>query len=804
MLSVALQELRSAYRGLLRSPWFTLTAVGMLAIGLGLTMFMFGAIQSFMLRPPPFPDGESMIHVEYGDSLTQSDSRDVPTGDFLTMRREQTTFARFEAFSQGTVNLSGDGRPERYNGAFITPGTFATLGVAPLLGPGFVDGDDIDGAPLKVVLGNSVWQQRFAGDRDIIGQRVRVNGTEATVAGVMPEHFAFPFNNAVWLPLQTRVAVLRRRAQFNLEVWGRLQAGIAPEAASAELTALLHRIETDDAGDSIADRVVVKPYQNEFIGNTTRRIVSIMFVSVLLVLVIACVNVANLMVARSARRSREAAIRNAIGASRLRMVLGGLTESLLICAVASVIGFGLARFGSELTMQAIRSSENPPPYWMTDLRIDSMSVLFAAAVAVLAALVAGLWPAWRAATVASAQAMRKGGAGAIGGRVGRGLTTAQIALCVVLLVTAGLTVRSVIEREGMDLPFAADNVISGRLSLFDSSYPGNAGVTAFADALRLRLESTPGIEAVGISSSVPFSHAGGRLIAIEGRAPAAEGRLPRVDVVSADRGYFDSLQLGVLRGRLFEAGDDAAGRRVALLSAPLAARFWPGEEAIGKRFRLGGDAHAPLIEVVGLVPHVAQVGNDIERPALYLPFAQQPSGFFSFTARTVGDPYASADAIRDAVVALDPDLPVYWLRSLRDWVDIAAFNHRLLAALFGMFGSFAMLLAAAGLYAVLAYQVSQRTREIGVRRALGAGDGGIVRMVLGQGLRQLLIGVGVGLLLALGFAQLLSGVLYGVTAYDPATFLGVAVLLGIVALVAALVPTHRALGVVPMVALRYD
>ncbi len=799
-----MQELRFACRGLLRSPWFTLTAVGMLAIGLGLTMFMFGAIQSFMLRPPPFPDGESMIHVGYADSLTQSDSLGVPTGDFLTMRREQTTFARFEAFSQGIINLSGDGRPEHYNGAFITPGTFATLGVAPLMGPGFVDGDDIDAAPLKVVLGHSVWQQCFAGDPDIVGQQVQVNGNAATVAGVMPEHFAFPINNAVWLPLQTGVAVLRRRAQVNLEVWGRLQAGVTPQVASAELMALLQRIEADDAGDAIADRVVVKPYQDEFIGNTTRRIISTMFVSVLLVLVIACVNVANLLIARSARRSREAAIRSAIGASRLRMVLDGLAESLLICTVAGVIGFGLAQFGSELTMQVVRSSENPPPYWMTDLRIDGISVLFAAAVAVLAALVAGLWPAWRAATVASAQALRDGGAGAIGGRIGRGLTTAQIALCVVLLVTAGLTLRSVIEREGMDLPFAPDNVISGRLSLFDSSYPGNAEVAAFADALRLRLEATPGIEAVGIASSVPFSYAGGRLIAIEGRAPAAEGRLPRVDVVSADRGYFDSLQLGVLRGRLFEADDDVDGRRVALLSAPLAARFWPGEDAIGKRFRLGEAAQAPWIEVVGLLPHVAQIGKDIERPALYLPFAQQPSRFFSFTARTVGDPYASADAIRDAVVALDPDLPVYWLRSLRDWVDIAAFDHRLLAALFGMFGGFAMLLAAAGLYAVLAYHVSQRTREIGVRRALGAGDRGIVQMVLGQGLRQLLIGVGVGLLLALGFAQLLAGLLYGVTAHDPATFIGVAVLLGIVALVAALVPTRRALCVAPMVALRYD
>lgn len=804
MLSIALQQLRVTFRSLLRSPGFTLTAVSMLSIGLGLTVFMFGAIQSFILRPPPFPDGDSMIVVEYADSLTQRDSLEVPTGDFLAMRRQQTTFARFEAFSQGTVNLSGDGRPERYDGAFVTPGTFAALGVAPLMGQGFVDGDDIDGAPLKVVLGHSLWLQRFAGDPDIIGRLVRVNGREATVTGVMPEHFAFPINNAIWLPLNTRVAELRRRAQVNLTVWGRLQAGVTAEAAGAELVAVLQRIEAEDPGELIADRVVVRSYQDELVGKTTRRIISTMFVSVLLALMIACVNVANLMVARTARRSRETAIRDAMGAGRLRMVLDGLAESLLICVVAGVVGFGLAQIGSELTMQLVRGSENPPPYWMTDMRIDGMSVLFAAAMALLTALLAGIWPAWRATTVPCAQALREGGAGAIGGRVARGLTTAQIALCVVLLVNAGLTVRSVIERGGMDLPFAADNVISGRLSLFDSSYPDSADIAAFADALRLQLESTPGIEAFGITSSVPFSSADGRLIAIEGRAPTADGRLPRVDVVSADRGYFDSLQLGVLRGRLFDAHDDADGRRVALLSAPLAARFWPGEEVIGKRFRLGANAQAPWIEVVGLLPHVAQLGSDIERPALYLPFAQQPTRSFSFTARTVGDPYASADVIRDAVVTLDADLPVYWLRSLRDWVDIAAFKQRLLAGLFGMFGGLATLLTAAGLYAVLAYQVSQRTREIGVSRALGASDRWIVRMVLGLGLRQLLIGVGAGLLLALGFAQFLAGRLYGVTTYDPATFLGVAVMLGIVALVAALVPTRRALSVTPMVALRYD
>ena len=350
------------------------------------------------------------------------------------------------------------------------------------------------------------------------------------------------------------------------------------------------------------------------------------------------------------------------------MVLDGLAESLLICASRSD-RFVLAQMGGALTMQAFAVLK--PAALLDDRPAHRrMSVLFARRDGSARRAYCRAWPAWRAATVACAQALREGGAGAIGGRVGRGLTTAQIALCVVLLVNAGLTVRSVIERGGMDLPFAADNVISGRLSLFDTSYPGNAEVAAFADELRLRLEATPGIEAVGITSSVPFSHAGGRLIEIEGRAPAAAARLPRVDVVSADRGYFDSLQIGVLRGRLFEADDDADGRQVALLSAPLAARFWPGEEAIGKRFRLGGDAQAPWIEVVGLLPHVAQMAATLNvlRCICHSPTAEPLFQLHSAHGRR---PLRQRGAIRDAVVALDPDLPVYWLRSLRDWVDIA-------------------------------------------------------------------------------------------------------------------------------------
>ncbi|HET6604307.1 MAG TPA: ABC transporter permease [Xanthomonadaceae bacterium] len=804
MGTALLQEIRFAWRSLLRSPWFTLTAVLMLSVGLGLAMYMFGAIQSFGMRPPPFPNGVDLVHMEYANSRTQMESIEVPLPDWLQMRRSQTSLHSLEAFSTGTINLSGDDRPERYNGAFVSAGAFAALGVKPILGPGFAAGDDEPGAALKVVIAHSVWQERFGGDRDAIGTTMRVNGRDATLAGVMPPGFAFPIVNDVWIPIDTGYSGARREAP-TLEVFGLPREGVGVARIAQELDALLDRINAADPQPMFVDRVDVKPYQEEFFSPQTRRIMGTMFASVLLVLLIACANVANLMVARASRRSRESAIRSAVGASRGRLVVAGLSEALLICLTAAAIGFALAQIGGELTMEAIRSSEDPPPYWMTEMRVDALSVLFALGVGLLAAVLAGLWPAWRAARGADAQGMREGGSGALGGgRVGRGLTTVEIALCVVLLATAGLTVRSVIERQRIDLPFVSEGVLSGRMGLFEGAYPDDAALVDFADSLQRELAAVPGARSAAITSSIPFSFNGGSQMELDGQ-PAPDGEtLPFAGTVSADAGYFDTLGIALLRGRMFDSGDIAGKPQVALVSTTAAERWWPGEDPLGKRLRFGApdQPDRPLVTVVGVVPHVPQNGDDVDTQIIYRPFAQAPTRFLSFAVRTDGDPYAMAEGVRAAVQRVDPDLPVYWLRTLREWIDIAAFDHRLLAALFGMFGAFAVLLAAAGLYAVLAYQVSQRTREIGVRRALGANDGGIVRMVVRQGAWQLGIGLAVGLVLALGFAQLLSNFLFGITAHDPLTFASVLGLLCAVALLSALVPTRRALQVAPMQALR--
>lgn len=805
MLGTFWHEVHTAARALVRSPGFTLTSVAMLSVGFGLTLFMFGAINGFLLREVPFPDGARLLHVEYADLGGRNDAIEVPTTDFLTLRREQRAFAQFDAFSLGTINLAdSEARPERYNGAFVSADSFRTLGVDPLLGPGFQPGDDAPGAAGTVVLGYSLWQQRFGADPGVLGREVRVNGRPARVVGVMPQGFAFPINHAIWAPLSLSSVAAPRREQVSLEVFGRLADGATLEQAAGELNALLARIEEQDAGPTLAEKVVVKRYRDEFVGNDTRQVIGTMFAAVLLVLAIACVNVSNLMIARGVQRNRETAIRAAIGASRWRLMGSGLVEVLLIAGAALAVGTALAWFADRITIEALRSSEDPPPYWMLDAGFfEVQDPLFAIGAVLFVVALAGLWPAWRSASAAQSEGMREGGRVA-GGRASSGLTVLEIALCTVLLVTAGLTVRSVLARDSIAQPFNAEQVLGGRVGLFDGDYPDEEAIRDFTRRLLPGLRALPGVEAAGVSSSVPYSFAGGDQLQAEGEA-ASEAPRPFGYVVSADPGYFETLQVPLLRGRGFDARDRADATPVALISDQLAQRLWPDQDPIGRRLRLGPpDNEGAWIEVVGVIPHMPQTGGNVEVPSLYRPFDQAPTRFFSPVLRSAGNPMQRADGLRDAVIALDANLPVYFLRTLEDWRRIASFDLRLMAVLFGVFGGFAVLLAAAGLYAVLAYQIGQRVREIGVRRALGADDRGILRMVARQGAWQLGLGVGIGLLLALGFARLLAGLLFGVSTYDPLTFLGVAALLAVVTVLASLVPTRRALAVEPIVALRYD
>ena len=804
-MSTFWHELRAAWRGLARSPGFTLTTVLMLGAGLGLVMFMFGAIESFVLRPLPFANAERLAYVYMTNPRSADDRIEFPNREFLALREAQTSFEQVAGWYQGTINLSDGERPERYSGTFATANLFEALGARPLLGRALQAGDDQPGAAPVVVLGHTLWQNRYNGDRAIVGQRIRVNGRVAEVVGVMPPGFVFPRIEDVFVPVNLDPAA--GPDAIAMETLALLRKGTTLAQAQAEVGAITARL-----AQAAPDRPLGADAQVEALGDRltspqTRRVLYTMFASVLLVLCIACANVANLLLARAAARARETAIRGALGASRARLVGQVLLEIALIALAAGVIGLVLAHWGAEIVMAAIRASEDPPPRWTTEVRISGLSLAFALAAALGSALLAGLLPGWRITRSSAAAVMREGGHGTAGGlgRLGHTLAAAEIALCVVLLICAGLTLRSALAVENLTLGADIRNVLSGRIALFQEQYPDDAAVVRFSDELQQRLARIPGVESATISTSLPLTFINADYLRIEGEALSDDRELAIAQVASTAPNYFEALRIPLLRGRLYGASDDADAPPVVVISERLAERHWPGADPLGKRLRLGrGDDNEPWRTVIGVVPHVVQDGDDINDnlSPLYLPFAQQPQRFLSFAVRTAGSPHALDAAVREAVQAIDADQPVYFLRSLDEWYEIAAFDHRLMVSLFGIFGVFALLLAAAGLYAVLAYAVSQRTREIGVRRALGADNRGIVRMVMRQGAKQLALGLLVGLGLALAFAQVLATVLYDVSAFDPLTFASVPVLLALVAMLAALLPTRRALAVAPMTALR--
>jgi putative ABC transport system permease protein len=680
------------------------------------------------------------------------------------------------------------------------------LGMRPYLGRLLQEADNVPGAAPAALISHTLWINRFNGDPGVVGRAVRINGKDATLVGVMPPGFRFPRKHDIWLALPLDVSVPRAEA-MSLNAFGRLRDGATAAAAEAEVEAQLLRINAAHPDLSVADHAMVKPYADELISDQTRSILLTMFAAVLLVLLIACANVANLMVARGAARQRELAIRGALGAGRRRLVLQVVAESLLIALAASALGLVLAVLAGELTMQAIRSSEDPPAYWV-DFSLDGLGVVFAVAVGLVAAVAAALLPAWDAARTPAAQTMRAGGAGSIGrgARLGKILVVLEVAVCMALLVGAGLTVRSVIKMQTHDLGVDTANVLSGRIGLFASVYPDAAARLRFVETLEQRLQEIPGVRSATVASALPGMESGRNYFEIEGREAPVRNQYPSSWVTRMTPAYFDTFGLNAVAGRVLEAGDRAEGLRVAVVNASFAQEAWPQASALGKRFRLNPTAPAsPWLTVVGVVPDTMQGDFEDDAPtAVYLPMAQDPTPFMSFAIKTHGDPYAVSEAVRAAVRSVDPDLPIYWLRTIDDWLDIAMWDGRLLANLFGMFALFALVLAMSGIYAVLAYAVGQRVREIGVRRALGARDQGILRMVLGQGGTQLALGLGIGLVLALAFGKVLSNFLFDLPGFDPLTFGVVAVLLAAVSLVAGFVPARRALRVEPMAALRYE
>ena len=809
-----IRDLRFALRSLARTPVFTSVSVLMLGVGIGLAIFMFGAINTYGLKPLPFPHAEQLVHFEYADKDNMSRNLAVPLIDWLDLRDRQTSLTSLEAYSIGTMNLGGiEGPPERLSGAWISTNAFTTLGVQPLLGRALTPDDAAPGAAPVALIGERVWQLRFDANPQVVGRDIRINGEPTRVIGVMPEHFAFPVAESIWMPLSTDRVFAGGDAAQMVQSFGRLRTGTSIAQAHADFARLMTALAAERVKPLRGDAAKVEPFADEFIEPNIHAANRAMFVAVLLVLLIACANVASLVLARFAARVRELAVRSALGASRRRLIVQVLAETFVIALAATALGWIGADISGRLMDGVMSRMPMQTPYWL-DRSTDLRDVLFAGGIALFAALLAGLAPALRAGRVDVQSVLRQGGGIGERGRLARFLVAGEVALCVILLVGSGVAIRSALSAQQQPLGIVTEGVLTGRVGLFESSYPDAVSRERFVEKLQPKLAALPGVTDVGFASTLPLMGYERQEYGRVGDPTDPDSHLPQAWASSVSNGFFEVFGIALREGRSFDARDTADSTPVALVSASLAAIAWPDQSPIGKRIRLSPkNEGSPWLEVVGVVANSMQADYLVTSSTLaahrghgnvFRPIAQDPTAFVSIAVRADGDVAGLSQAMRDAVRSVDADLPVYWLRPMSEWRDVLFWGSDILALLFTVFAGFALLLAVAGIYAVLAFDVARRTREIGVRRVLGADVGNVLAMVLRRGSLQVIAGLAIGVPLAMLFARVLAGLMMPGAGNDPLVYAGVVVALLLAVLVAAIVPARRALRVDPMVALRDD
>jgi predicted permease len=778
-----------------------------LALGIGLTTTMFSILDAMVLRGLPFANASRLMHLEMSRLSHHQGSLEVPVHDYLDWRDRQRSFEGLAAFRSGSMTISAPGeRAERVQGAHITAGAFELVGVRAALGRTLAPEDDRPGAAPVVILGHALWRDRFGADPGALGTTLRVDGQTTTIVGVMPERFQFPVRDALWVPLRPDPLALPRGTGDTLEVFGPLKPGLSLEQARAEMATITRALELEHPDTNAGLGSVVKPYTVEFVGEQAVALLWVMLAAVFGVLLVACANVANLLLARASLRVREMGIRTALGASRARLVAQLLGESAVLAGLGGLVGLLLARLGVLWFNRSIPLEM--APFWF-DVRIDARAALFVTLLVMLSALVAGLAPALQASRGDVSEVLRddaRTGTGLRLGRLSRALVTAEVALACGLLVAAGLMIRSVANLRPSHFPFATANLLTARVVLNETGYPDAERRAAFYAELERRLGALPGVRKAALGLMLPGPGGARDKVAIEGAPLQDERQLPLTVWSAVSRGFFEAFEVGLLQGRGFEPRDDARAPRVAIVNRAFVARHFPDGQAIGRRVRLVFPGSDPAWrEIVGVVPDLnIAVPLRPQREAVYLPLAQAPERGAFLVLRTAGPPLALASSLRGALAELDPDLAAENVQTFARAIHGLMWGYQVIGRLFVAFGAAALLLAAIGVYGVMAFAVGQRTREIGLRMALGASGFDILAMILGQGGRQLGLGLAAGLVLALALSRLVAFGLVGVSPNDPGTFATVVLTLLGAGLAACLGPARRAARLDPAGALRYD
>ncbi len=810
------KDIRYGARALWRRPGFTAVAVITLALGIGANTAIFSVVNATLLRPLPFKDPERVVMLwGFLPKMAQTtDKLPASAGNFVALRDQNHSFENFSAFRSWGWQLTGGGEPELLRGARVSFDFFQAVGVNPMLGRPFTAEEDMPNRAPVAIISYGLWQRHFGGDQNVIGKTLSLTGQTVMVVGVMARGFQFPgganmipglqfaLQNDIWMPLAFTDEEKRQQGNLNLALIGRLKPGVSAGQAESELRAL----EQDLPLGKIGYTINALPLQQQMVGKI-RKLLLVLLATVALVLLIACANIANLLLARASSRQKEIAIRAAMGAGRIRLIRQLLTESLLLSLGGGALGFLLAVWGSSLLVALI--PEDVPR--VHEVSVDGRMLGFTLLVSFVTGVVFGLAPALQASRLDLNASLKEGMRGTTAGlrqnRLRSLLVVSEVAMALVLLVSAALLIKSFVRLLEVKPGFNPANVLTMDIQLPDlppSRYAKDEEQTAFFQRLMDRIKALPGVDGASGVVTLPLTGAFESTdLILAGQESLPNAQRPEADYTTVTPDFFRTMQIPLLQGRQFTTQDTKGTPGVIIINDILARRCWPGEDPIGKHFTVGFEK-TPR-EIVGVVASIKQTTLAAAgRPAMYMPHLQSPSSGMTVLVRTSGAPMAMAAAVREQVWAIDKNVPVTHVQTMDQVFGDSVAQPRFSMLVVGLFAALALVLASVGIYGVMAYSVSRRAHEIGVRMALGARTGQVLKLVLKEGMTLTLMGIAVGLFGAFALTRLMATLLFGVTAKDPSTFISVATLLAAVALVACYIPARRATKVDPLVALRYE
>jgi putative ABC transport system permease protein len=800
-MQVLLQDLRYGARTLIKKPLFTIIAVITLALGIGANTAIFSVVNAVLLRSLPYHKADRLVLL-FGQSPSGGDDVISPleAEDFKARMQSLEDLVGFQSQS---VNLTGIDRPDRIRGAFVTANFFQFFNLTPTIGRTFAPGEDKQGAPKLVVINEKMWHERLSGDPNIADKKVILNGEPYSVIGVVTAEFKHPMDSDVeaWLPLAYFPGNSGKRDARFVFGMGRLKDGASVEQARTEATTVASQLSQAYPAENTGRGAKLDSFRDRMIQGV-RPMLLVLFAAVAVILLIACANLANLLLARGLSRQREVAVRAALGASRWRLIRQLLTETTIISVVGGVSGVLLAYWGLRALLKLPQNFIGPD-----QATLDTRVFLFALAISLVTGWLFGLAPALQLARPKLQSFLKEGGRGSGEGarwnRVRGGFVVFQVALSLLLLVGAGLLIRSFDRLLKVDVGFKPDNLLSLEYRLPRNKYGSSEVQWNFHRQVTEKIQEIPGVKSVSLIRGLPFSGNGGTTqITLPDRELPQKGTEPEVMFNTAMPNYFETIGIPLLRGRTFGNQDQANTPGVLVVNKMMADKFWPNQDPLGKQVRFGDGSQSTIVGVVGDAKHYF-IGED-QRPQIYAPYSQMPGLFATLLMRTTVEPMSISEQVRQTVWKIDPDQPMWKIRTVEFLVDRSVADRKFLMTLMVIFAGLALVLTVIGLYGVISYLVNQRTQEIGIRMALGAQMGDILRMVLKQGMLLVSAGVVLGLLACWGLTRLMEKLLYKTSATDPVTFTGLAVLLIVVALFACYIPARRATKVDPLDALRYE